>query len=188
MKAEEAVRESWIKSDYIYTGQIFSLRVGEVRLANNQIARRDIIEHLGGIGLIPMFDDHSVIFVRQYRISIEKETLELPGGRLEPGDTPENRANLELEEEVGYKAGLMVPITNFYPSTGFSNEKRHIFLATDLQKTKQRLDWDEDLRLEILPFNIVKEKLFKGEFEDANTLIGLYGLLLYLQGITNSSF
>lgn len=181
------MKETWIKSKYVYKGQIFSLRVGEVRLANHQIDKREIIEHLGGIGLIPMLDDRSIIFVRQYRISINKVTLELPGGRLEPGDTPEKRALHELEEEVGYKAGQIVPITSFYPSTGFSNEKRFIFLATGLQKTQQSLDWDEDLRLEILPFDTAKEKLLKGEFEDANTIISLYGLLNYLQGITNNS-
>lgn len=177
------MNESWIKSEYIYRGTIFSLRVGEVRLSNNRIANREIIEHLGGVSIIPMLTDQSIIFAHQYRISIEQETLELPGGRLELGDTLEKRVISELNEEVGYSAGSIISIASYYPSAGFSNEKRHIFLASDLKKDHQNLEWDEDIYLETISLREVKKKLFNGEFKDANTIIGLYALLVHLQSI-----
>lgn len=176
-----SMAETWIKSNYIYRGRVFSVRVGEVRLSNGKVAPRDIVEHLGGVAIIPMLEDQSIIFARQFRIPIEQETLELPGGRLELGDTIEKRVIAELEEEVGYKAKSIVSIANYFPSAGFSNEKRHIFWAYGLERTRRKLDWDENIDLEILPLIRVKEKLFNGDFQDANTIIGLYGLLTYFE-------
>lgn len=180
------MREAWIRSKCTYEGQVVSLRVGEVRLENGRIAQREVVEHTGGSAVVPVLNDNSVIMVRQFRISIGKEILELPGGRLEPDESPEYRARCELEEEVGYRAGLMIPVACFYSSVGFTNERIHIFLGFQLQKTKQNLERDENVQLVIMPLEEVQKKLLNDEFEDANAIIGLHGLFTYLQAKANS--
>lgn len=172
--------ESWIQSECKYKGKVFSVRVGEVSIEGGGGATREIVEHSGGAAAVPVLDDRSVILVRQFRIAIGKETLELPGGRLEPNDSPEQRALRELEEETGYQATSVVPAACFYSSPGFTDERIHIFLAFGLKKVGQNLETGEHLRLVIMPLEDIRQKLSNNEFEDANAIIGLSRLLAYL--------
>jgi ADP-ribose pyrophosphatase len=180
--------EIWSKdnNDIVYKGRVFSLRVGEAYLDNGKPVQREVIEHPGGVAVVPVLDDRSVILIRQFRISIGREILELPGGRLEADESPEDRARRELEEEIGYQAGLMVPVTSFYSAVGFSNLKVHVFLALDLRKVKPNPEWDENVQLQVLPITEVRRRLFSGGFEEVQTIVGLFGLLVYLQKQSNS--
>ena len=95
--------EKWIKQEEIHKGKIFSLWGGQVVLDNGEVAVREYIRHSGGVGIVPVIDGN-VILIRQFRISIERELIELPAGRLEPNEDPMNCAARELEEEIGYRA------------------------------------------------------------------------------------
>ena len=88
--------EKWLNSDHFYKGRIFDLRVGKVLSEDENIVEREIIEHPGGVAIVPVFEDNSILLIRQFRISIGREIFELPGGRIEPGDSPEKRAENEL--------------------------------------------------------------------------------------------
>lgn len=173
--------ETWLQNKEIYRGRIVSIRLGEVRLEDGRTAQREIIEHPGGAAIVPVLNDNSIIMVRQFRISIGKEILELPGGRLESGESPEHRACCELEEEIGYRAESIVPLAQFYSSPGFTNERVYIFLAFGLRKTAQNPEWDENVQLVTYSLKEAREMLLNGEFEDANAIIGLHGLFAYLQ-------
>ena len=171
--------EAWIKSEQKYKGKIFSLRVGDVRLDDGSTARREVIEHSGGVAIVPVKAD-AVILIKQFRISIGREIIELPAGRLENQESPAVCASRELEEELGYRARELVPIASYYSSVGFTNERMYIFLALDLQETAQRPEWDERIKALEIPIKDIETKLLDGEFEDSKTIIGLYGLLSHL--------
>jgi ADP-ribose pyrophosphatase len=173
--------EKWIKQEEIYQGKIFSLWGGEVSLDNGEIAVREYIRHDGGVAMVPVIDGN-VILIRQFRISIERELIELPAGRLEPGEKPMDCAARELEEEIGYRAGQLIPIASYYASVGNSNERMYLFLALDLEKTELRLEADERIREVSMPLDEIKQKLASREFEDSKTIIGLREALAYLEG------
>ena len=172
--------EKWIKQREIHKGKIFSLWGGKVALDNGEEAVREYIRHPGGVGMIPVIDG-KVILIRQFRISIERELMELPAGRLEPNEEPMSCAARELEEEIGYRAGRLIPLASYFASVGNSNERMYLFLALDLVKTKLRLEADERIREVIMPLKTVKQKLANQEFEDSKTIIGLREALAYLE-------
>lgn len=172
--------EKWIKPKEIHKGKIFSLWGGQVVLDNGEIAVREYIRHSGGVGVVPVVDGN-VILIRQFRISIERELIELPAGRLEPKEEPMSCAARELEEEIGYRAKRLIPIASYFASVGNSNERMYLFLALDLKKTKRRLEADERIREVVIPLERVKEKLANQEFEDSKTIIGLRETLAYFE-------
>jgi ADP-ribose pyrophosphatase len=164
--------ETWIESKIFYQGRIFSLRVGDVETYTGKPARREIIEHPGGVAIIPIINGN-ILLIKQFRISIEREIIELPAGRLEAGDSPEERANLELEEELGYRSNRLIPLVTYYSSVGFTNEKMHIFLGLDLEPVEARPEWDENIQLIKLPLKEAELRIAGNEFEDSKTIIGL---------------
>ncbi|HKE60125.1 MAG TPA: NUDIX hydrolase, partial [Pyrinomonadaceae bacterium] len=119
------------------------------------------------------FDDDTVALVRQYRHPARRYLLEAPAGTLEEGERPEVGAARELEEELGFVAARWERISEFFVSPGFCVEKMWVFLATELSATSQRLDDDEILEVERIPFSQALEMITKGEIEDAKTIIGL---------------
>jgi len=172
--------EKWIKQQEIYKGKIFSLWGGQVALDNAEVAVREYIRHPGGVAMVPVLHGN-VILIRQFRISIERELIELPAGRLAPNEEPMSCAARELEEEIGYRAKRLISIASYFASVGNSNERMYLFLALDLKKTKRRLEADERIGEVVMPLETVKEKLANQEFEDSKTIIGLREMLAYFE-------
>lgn len=174
------MKETWLHSEVIHQGPILRVRTGRVRLEDGTEAYREIVEHGGGVGVVPVLDDR-VILVRQFRAAINAEVLEIPAGRLEPGEDPERRAHAELEEECGYRAGQLVHVASCYCSPGFTNERDEIYLAFDLEKTEQKLEFDERVEIVEIPLAELEARLAKLEFDDAKTVIGLRELQVHLR-------
>lgn len=172
--------EKWIKQEEIYKAKIFSLWGGHVELDNGEVAVREYIRHSGGVAIVPVVDGN-VILIRQFRISIERELIELPAGRLELNEDPISCAARELEEEIGYRANKLIPIASYFASVGNSNERMYLFLALDLVKTERRLEADERIREVVMSLDAIKEKLANQGFEDSKTIIGLREALAYLE-------
>lgn len=171
--------ETWISRKTVYDGRIFRVDSGRVRLDDGTETGRDVIVHAGAVGVVPVIDGR-VIFVRQYRIAIERELIEIPAGKLEPGDTPEQRAQVELAEEIGFVAGKLVPAGALLPSVGILTERIHLFLAFDLRPESRDADGDERIEVVPMPLNDVRARLRAGEFEDAKTVAGLHALFAHL--------
>lgn len=171
--------EKWIKKEELYKGKIFTLMGGQVRLDTGEVVPRQYIHHSGGVAIVPVVDDN-IILIRQFRISIEREVIELPAGRLEPNEDPLSCAARELEEEIGYRAKKLIPIASYFASVGNSNERMYLFLGLDLEKTERQLEADERIREVVMPLDTVRDKLTNHEFEDSKTLIGLREALAYL--------
>ncbi len=138
---------------------------------------RDIVNPGEAAVILPITEENEVIFITQYRESVNKVSLELPAGMVDPGEKPIETAKRELEEETGLIANKIEPLISIYPSTGYTSEKVHIFLAKDFENGKQRLDSTEEI-LSIKKIKIEEciEKIKKGELENASQLIGI---LLY---------
>jgi ADP-ribose pyrophosphatase len=164
--------EKWINKNIIFKGKTISLVSGMAKSDTNGIFQRDIVEHPGGVGIVPILDD-SILFVRQYRIAVSKEIVEIPAGMRENGESPEEAAGRELEEETGYQAGRLKLMAGFFVSVGYTSEKIHVFLAENLKKTIQKPDSDENLVIVKVKISDIPELLRKRWFEDSKTIIGL---------------
>jgi ADP-ribose pyrophosphatase len=174
------MKETWTDKRPVHRGVIFDVFTGKAMLDNGLEVTREVVEHSGGVGIVPVVDGH-VILVRQFRIAVGKPVLELPAGRLEGNESPEHRAGRELEEEIGYRASSLIKVAECYCSPGFTNEKDHIYLAFNLVKTCQDLGHDEFVELVSIPVADIPGMLDTMAFDDAKTVIGLRELLHYLE-------
>jgi ADP-ribose pyrophosphatase len=177
--------EEWIKRESAYDGLILKVDRGQVRLDDGMEAYREMVDHGGGVGVVP-FDGERVYLVRQYRICVDEYMIEIPAGRLEPGEDPAQAAARELEEEIGYRADTLIPAGAYYVSPGFTNSCDRLFLALELTRTQQDLDHDERVEIVPMPLAEVKEKLHAHAFTDAKTALGLRALLEHLDGRANA--
>ena len=141
---------------------------------------RDVVEHPGAAVILPVLDDQRVVLIRNHRRIINKTLWELPAGTLEPPEPPEVCAARELEEETGYRAGRLRPLTEFFASPGVLNERMYGFLATELRKTEQALDAHEEIEVVPTPSWQVQDMIREGHIEDGKTIaLLLYWMHLY---------
>jgi ADP-ribose pyrophosphatase len=136
---------------------------------------RDVVEHPGAAVILPQLDDGRIVLIRNLRRTVGKVLWELPAGTLEPGEAPEACAAREVEEETGYRAGTIAPLTEFFASPGILNERMYGFVATDLVPTAQALDPDEEIEVFPIPPWQVRDMVKDGHIEDGKTI----ALLLY---------
>ncbi|MCX6133224.1 MAG: NUDIX hydrolase [Ignavibacteriales bacterium] len=165
-----------LKSEKRYSGTIFSLLVDDVEYLSGRRGVREVAEHPGGAVVVPLLDDGTVLLVHQYRYPIKTELLELPAGKLDPGEDPQLCAMRELEEETGYIAGSIRKLTAIYTTPGFCNELLHIYLAMGLKKSPhgQRLE-EGEMDLVVKPFHLddVVNMIERGEIVDGKTICGI---------------
>ncbi len=170
-------KENTINSKEIFNGKIIKVRVDQVELANGRKATREIVEHSGGVVIIPVNDEGEILLVEQFRKPLDQTLLELPAGKLEPGEEPRKCASRELREETGYEAGQLKYLFSFYTTPGFSNEILHLFLASDLKKVGMAPDEDEIIRNHQIKKSYIFEYIRQGKIKDGKTVLGLLSLL-----------
>ena len=146
--------EKTIKTTPIYDGKIVKLQVDDVTLPNGNVAKREIIKHPGAVAVIAVTDEGKLVLVEQYRKALERSIIEIPAGKLEPGEEPIVTARRELEEETGYGAQSLTYLQAFATSPGFADEIIHLFVAKDLYKIENKADLDEDEFVELLEVSL----------------------------------
>ncbi|MDQ6652567.1 MAG: NUDIX hydrolase, partial [Acidobacteriota bacterium] len=161
-----------LSSKEIFHGRVFDITVDMIR-EGDKTYQREIVHHPGSAVIVPIFDDGTIALVRQYRHPAVRYLLEAPAGTLKRGEVPEEGAARELEEELGFVAGRLQKLSEFFVSPGFCEEKMWVFLATELTETKQQLEDDEILEVVRLPFSQALSMISTGEIEDAKTIIGV---------------
>ena len=168
--------EETIESQSIYSGKILSLRRDTVKIRDGKVAIREIVEHGGAVGIIAFTDEGKIILVRQFRKATGRELIEIPAGTLERGEDPIKCASRELEEETGYVASEIRHIISFYLAPGYSTEIMHIFHASGLQKTRQKLE--EDVAVELIDVELDEaiSMVRRNEIEDAKTITSLLAI------------
>jgi ADP-ribose pyrophosphatase len=162
-----------LESEKIFKGAVFEVERDRLLEENGIEIVREVVRHPGGAGALPLFDDGRVALVKQYRHPARRELLEIPAGRIEVGETPEMCAAREVEQEIGFRAGRIEKLAEFYSTPGFCEEKLHVYLATDLTPSSQALDHDELVEVVYLPFAEAAQMLGSGGIEDSKTFIAL---------------
>ena len=172
----------WNKVETIHSGAIIKVKTAVRTGADGKPQNFDIVEHHGGVAVVPLVGDR-VILVRQPRPVAGQILLEIPAGKLEgPDDDVAARAQAELGEEVGYRAGRLVPAAEFFVSPGYCTEVIHVFLGFDLEPVAAEPEATEEIEIVELSLGEVERMLAEGRFHDSKTIIGLRALLAYLEG------
>ncbi|NMM61352.1 NUDIX hydrolase [Clostridium sp. P21] len=163
--------EKTIENKNIYKGKIIELNLKTVELPNGKKAKREIVNHPGGVAVIAYKDKDTILIVEQFRKPLEQNLLEFPAGKIEKGEDPKVCGIRELEEETGYKAKKFNYLGKIVTSPGFCDEYIYIYKAEDLYKGNMGLE-DEDEFINVKEFKIdkVKEMIKKGEIIDAKTI------------------
>lgn len=159
-------------SEEVYAGKLISVARDTVR-EDAVTYVREVVGHPGGAGVVVYFEDGTTALVRQYRHPTRGFVLEIPAGKLDPGERPEQTAARELEEELGFVAARLEELSAFYTTPGFCAEKLWVFLATNLRETAIRREPDEIMEVVRLPFHEALAMIASGEIEDAKTIVGL---------------
>lgn len=162
--------EKTISSETIYQGKIFTLEKREIELQNGQITTREIINHHGGVGVLPVLEDGTVILVKQYRSGAQDVLLEIPAGKLNEGEDHQSCGLRELEEETGYSAKEITYLGYFYPTPAYDSEKTHLYLARELTPGRAHPDENEFVETVTLPFEELLDMVMKNEIKDAKTI------------------
>ena len=174
------LREKKISSEQIFKGDLLDVRKDEVLLPNNKKGYREWVKHPGAACCIPILNNGNIIMVKQYRYAVDEESIELPAGKIDFNESPEDCASREIEEETGYKVNKLTFITNIYPAIGFTNEKMWLYLAENLEKTNVKPDIDEFVEVMSFDRKTATEMVEKGVIRDSKTIIGLMWLDKFL--------
>lgn len=166
--------EPTLSSRLVFRGRVVTVRIDEVRLPGGGIAHREIVEHPGVAAIVALTDAGEVVLVRQYRKTVESALLEIPAGKLDPGESPMACAQRELAEETGLQATTMTPLVTLIPSPGILTEAITIFLARGLEPHRVSAPLDEEgLSVERVSLGDVPGLIEAGEIRDAKSLVGL---------------
>lgn len=160
----------------VYRGRLINLTVDHITTATGLEAVREVVVHPGGAAILPVLPNGDVLLVEQFRYPMQQSLLELPAGKIDPGELPEQTAARELEEEVGYRAGSLEKLAEFYTTPGFCNELLHLYLAKDLHPCHRAQDEEEELLIHCYSPDELDHLVHLGRIVDAKTLIGLHFL------------
>jgi ADP-ribose pyrophosphatase len=171
-------RAKLISSKISYKGKVFNVTTDKVKEPNGTIATRDVIHHNGSIVILAVDSsrkprDPDVILIRQYRHAAGQYLLELPAGRIEPGERPLTAAKREMIEETGFRANKWTLLTRYYASPGFLGEWMQIYLAEDITPGTATPEADEDIELHRMPLSEAMRLVAANQIHDGKTLIGL---------------
>jgi ADP-ribose pyrophosphatase len=173
----------------IYSGKIVSLFVDTIRQASGRTTIREVVLHPGGVTAVPILDDGRLVLIRQFRYPVGKFIFELPAGKLDSGQPPLATMARELEEEIGYTAGVLTHECSFYTTPGISNEWIHLFFARNLTRCPQRLEEGEHITIEACTLEECLQKINDGEICDAKTILGIlfYHMKFFLKSDRSSA-
>ena len=177
------LKESTISTTVVYKGDFLDVRQDEVLLPNGETAAREWINHPGAVVIVPILPNGEIALIKQFRYAAGSEFIELPAGKLDAGEDPEECALRELEEEVGYRANKIKFLANIHPAIGFTNEIMGVFLAENLEKTEHNRDNDEFLELVPTTLTEALNLVWENKITDVKSIIGL----LWLKKISISS-
>lgn len=169
----EKLFEKTISQKHIFKGPVVELSQDTVLLENNEEALRDVINHPGGVCIVPVDDDKNVYMVRQFRYPVRDVLEECPAGKLNFGEDPLTCGKRELQEEIGATADSYISLGQLLPTPAYCNEVIHLYLAQGLHFSEQNLDDDEFLEVYKQPLDTLIKRVLNNEIKDAKTQIAL---------------
>ena len=167
-----------VSSERLYTGKVINLDRDTVQFPNGSTGQLEMVRHPGASAVVPFLDDPRgpdprINLIRQFRHAADTFIWEIPAGRLDPGETPATCAQRELEEEIGMTADVLARLTTIYTTPGFTNEKIHLFMATELKKGTHKREADEFLEVHIRRWSEVMDMIRTGQIVDGKTLVAI---------------
>lgn len=165
--------EKTLSSEIAYNGGFIKVKKDKVLLPSGRESFREVMLHPGACAVVPVLPDGRIILVRQFRYSFMRTFLEIPAGKIDPGEDLLTCARRELSEEIGYDCENMVYMGNIKPSVGCMNEVIHLYLAENLVPRQLEPDEDEDLELVTLTKDEALAMIKSGEIDDAKTVVSL---------------
>lgn len=169
----EHLHEETLSSDVIFEGKILRLKKDTVMLENGEHAFREVVEHSGGVCILPVTDDGEIIFVRQFRYPFKEILTEIPAGKREKDEEPLTCGIRELKEEVGAVADKITYLGKLYPTVAYDTEVIYMYLAEGLHFSDQHLDEDEFVDIVKIPFDKAVEMVMRDEIPDSKTQIAI---------------
>ncbi|MBL8023718.1 MAG: NUDIX hydrolase [Elusimicrobia bacterium] len=170
--------ERGLRRRRVYRGKAVDFWVDTVRLPSGGISSREYLGHPGAVAVVAVAGgpkkNPDLLLVRQYRYPVKEVTLELPAGKLDPGETPVVCVRRELEEETGFRAGRVRKMLSYWPTPAFANEVIHLYEARDLTAGTFSPDADEFIEPVRLSLRRALDLVRLGRIKDSKTVIGLY--------------
>ena len=165
--------EKRIDGEEKYKGVIVRVRLDRVELCDGKLTRREVVEHPGGVCILPVDEDGCCTMVRQFRYPFGKMLLEAPAGKLEYGEDPLECAVRELSEETGFQADELIPMGSMCTSPGYSTERLYLYLARGLHRGESHPDEGEFLNVERYPLSELVEMVMRNEIDDGKTMAAI---------------
>lgn len=163
-----------VATEPLFAGRVIALRIEEIELPNGRRSRLELVDHPGAAAIVPIDESGNVLLVRQYRHAARGAwLLEIPAGKLDPGEDAATGAARECEEETGYRPGRLESLGGIWTTPGFTNEWIDLFLARDLVAGRQDLQEDESLSVERLPLARALALAIDGGIDDGKSIAAL---------------
>jgi len=172
----------------IYTGRVVHLDVDTVRYPDGSTGDMEMLRHPGAAAVLPFASDPrgadpTVLLIQQYRYATGGPLFEIPAGRLDPGEEPDDCARRELKEEVGVTAGRLERLTTIWTTPGFTDERIHLFWAADLAAGAHAREPDEFIEVVPKPLSEVLGMVRSGEICDGKTVVAILYMAGFILGI-----
>lgn len=156
----------------VFTGKKFQVERREVPV-NGKPHTWEVIVHPGAAVILPVLSDGRIVLIRNYRVAVGAELLELPAGTLDDQEAPQACAARELAEETGYRAGRLEPLVSFYSTPGILNERLHTFVASDLTPGPTARESGEQIRVTPMTLTDALQAIRDGKISDGKTILSL---------------
>ena len=167
------ISEKILTTERVYEGKIINLEITSVTLPDGNPAKREIVRHPGGVGVVALDEEKNIYLVKQYRVPYDDILLEIPAGKLDRGEEPLKAAKRELLEETGLKTDDIQYMGDFYPTVGFCDEILRMFVATGLKQGDAKPDEDEFVSVVKMPFCEAVELVLNGKIKDGKTIAAI---------------
>jgi len=171
---DERLKETTVKENTVFDGVILHVNKDDITLPNGKPATREVIRHVGAVGIVPILDDGRIIVERQFRYPLAQAIIEIPAGKLD--SKSEDRleaAKRELREETGYTADEWIDIGNYHPAAAYTDELITLYVAKGLHKGEQELDDDEFLDFYAVPLDELVDDIMAGNITDGKTQVAI---------------
>lgn len=172
-KGDKGLIETFVRKKRIWRGRAVNFDVDTVRLPDGKLATREYMDHPGAVGVVPFLDRDTIVMVRQYRHPVHEVTLELPAGKLDPGESKLTCVKRELAEETGYTAKTIKPLLNYWPTPAFANEVLYLYTAAGLKAGEVHADEDEFIEAVHVPFKKALAMVLDGRIRDSKTVVAI---------------
>ncbi|NBC26392.1 MAG: NUDIX domain-containing protein [Bacteroidetes bacterium] len=172
-ESSSQLSEKKLSSRQVYDGPLLKVFVDDVRLPDGSTSSRDWINHPGASSVVPVFEDGTIMLLKQYRYPPKKIFIEVPAGKLDEGETPRATAKRELLEETGIRCSSISGAGSFYPAIGYADEEIFVFVAWGLTEEAKNVDTDEFVLNFRVSFSQALRMIESGEISDAKTICSI---------------